>query len=92
MSIRLGTQEVGVTRVEIDLNVRARGNWTFSGLEDADGPVEVGDIVEVYEAESGLVGPGRVECPGPALSPAVPVMLPPAGSQIGYQILLTCLP
>jgi hypothetical protein len=50
-----------VTRVEIDLNVRVRGNWTFSGLEDADGPVEVGDIVEVYEVESGLVGPGRVE-------------------------------
>ena len=50
-----------MTRVEIDLNVRVRGNWTFSGLEDADGPVEAGDIVEVYEAESGLVEPGRVE-------------------------------
>lgn len=50
-----------MTRVEIDLNVRVRGNWTFSGMEDADGPVAVGDVVEAYEAESGLVGPGRVE-------------------------------
>ena len=50
-----------MTRIEIDLNVRVRGNWTFSGLEDADGPVVVGDIVEVYERESGLAGPGRVE-------------------------------
>lgn len=53
--------EPGMTRVEIDLNVRARGDWTFSGLEDADGPVEVGDVVEVYETESGLAGLGRVE-------------------------------
>lgn len=50
-----------MTRVEIDLNVRMRGDWTFSGLEDANGPVEVGDVVEVYETESGLAGLGRVE-------------------------------
>jgi hypothetical protein len=50
-----------VTRVEIDLNVRVRGNWTFSGLEDADGPLVVGEIVEVYERESGFAGRGRVE-------------------------------
>lgn len=50
-----------MTRVEIDLNVRVRGNWTFTGLEDADGPVEVGDIVQVFEPESGLEGHGRVE-------------------------------
>lgn len=50
-----------MTRVEIDLNVRVRGNWTYTGLEDADGPVEVGDIVQVFEPESGLEGHGRVE-------------------------------
>jgi len=48
-------------RVEIDLNVRVRGNWTFSGLEDTSGPVEAGQVVEVFEAESGLSGPGIVE-------------------------------
>jgi len=47
--------------VEIDLNVRVRGNWTFTGIEDADGPVTVGDIVRVVEPESGLEGSGRVE-------------------------------
>ena len=50
-----------MTRVEIDPNVRTRGNWTFSGLEDADGPVTVGEIVHVFEPESGLEGSGRVE-------------------------------
>jgi len=50
-----------VVRVEIDLNVRVRGNWTFTGLEDADGPIAVGDVVQVFEPESGIEGPGRVE-------------------------------
>jgi len=50
-----------VIRVEIDLNVRVRGNWTFVGLEDADGQVTVGDLVQVFEPESELEGPGRIE-------------------------------
>ena len=48
------------TRVEIDLNVRVRGNGTFVGFEDLSGPVAVGEIVEVYESESGVAGEGRV--------------------------------
>lgn len=48
-------------RVEIDLNVRTRGSWTFAGIEDADGPVAVGDEVTVFESETGISGPGRVE-------------------------------
>lgn len=48
-------------RVEIDLNVRVKGNLTFTGVEDADGPVRPGDIVHVFESESGLEGTGRVE-------------------------------
>ncbi len=48
------------TRVAIDPNVRVRGNGTYVGFEDVSGPIAVGDQVEVYEAESGLVGEGRV--------------------------------
>jgi hypothetical protein len=48
------------TRVAIDLNVRVRGNGTYAGFEDVDGPLAVGEDVEVYEAESGLAGEGRV--------------------------------
>jgi len=47
------------TRVEIDLNVRVRGNDTFVGFEDLSGPVAVGEVVEVYESESGVAGEGR---------------------------------
>lgn len=49
-----------MTRVEIDLNVRVRGNLTFAGLEDADGPLAAGDQVEVFEPESGITGSARV--------------------------------
>lgn len=49
-----------MTSVEIDPNVRVRGNQTRVGLEDADGPLEVGMDVVVLESESGLSGPGRV--------------------------------
>jgi hypothetical protein len=58
----VGTQYVQQprTRVEIDLNVRVRGNDTFVGFEDLSGPVAVGEIVEVYESESGVAGEGRV--------------------------------
>lgn len=48
------------TRVEIDLNVRVRGNDTFVGFDDVSGPVAVGESVEVYESESGVAGEGRV--------------------------------
>lgn len=48
------------TRVAIDPNVRVRGNGTYAGFEDVDGPMAVGDDVQVYEPESGLVGEGRV--------------------------------
>lgn len=37
------------TRVEIDPNVRCRGNQTHTGIEDCHGPVAVGDEVTVYE-------------------------------------------
>jgi hypothetical protein len=43
------------TTVEIDLNVRT-ANGTFAGLEDCNGPVEVGDVVNVLEPESGAYG------------------------------------
>ncbi len=49
-----------LTRVAIDLNIRVRGNQTYAGLEDADGPVAVGDDIEVYERETRLAGPATV--------------------------------
>ena len=49
-----------VTTVEIDLNVRI-GLWvTFVGLDDCDGPVESGQVVNVVESESGIHGDGMV--------------------------------
>lgn len=48
------------TRITIDPNVRVRGNDTYAGFEDVDGPIAVGETVEVHEAESGLTGSGRV--------------------------------
>jgi hypothetical protein len=48
------------TRVQIDLNVRVRGNQTFASLADVDGALGVGEPVKVYEAESELVGAGHV--------------------------------
>ncbi|MEZ0089950.1 hypothetical protein [Streptacidiphilus sp. EB129] len=47
-------------RIEIDPNVRVRGNQTYSTLDDVTGPITVGDHVEVYESESGLTGPAQV--------------------------------
>jgi hypothetical protein len=49
-----------ITRIEIDLNVRARGNGTYAGFENVSGPLMVGEEVEVYESESGLAGSGHV--------------------------------
>jgi hypothetical protein len=48
------------TRVEIDLNVRVRGNDTFVGFGDVSGPIAIGESVEVFESESGVSGEGRV--------------------------------
>ncbi len=42
-------------RIAIDLNVRVRGNQTFSSLDDADGPVSVGDKVLAVEVETGIM-------------------------------------
>jgi len=47
-------------RVLIDLNVRFPDGRTRAGLEDADGPLVSGQTVEVWEAESGVRGPGLV--------------------------------
>lgn len=44
-----------MNRVRIDPNVRVRGNQTFSGFEDCDDQdLEILDIVEAYEEESGV--------------------------------------
>jgi hypothetical protein len=48
------------TRVEIDPNVRLRGNQTRTGLKYCHGPVAVGDTVTVYEPEADLEGRGEV--------------------------------
>lgn len=56
----LRAAEQRTVRIEIDLNVRVHGNLTRAGLDDADGPLERGQDVTVYESESGLAGPGRV--------------------------------
>lgn len=43
------------TTVVIDSNVRTP-NGTFTGMEDCDGPVSPGGVVNVVEPESGLFG------------------------------------
>jgi hypothetical protein len=48
------------TRIEIDPNVRVRGQLTFAGLEDVYGPLRLGQTVEVFEPEGDIVGEGRV--------------------------------
>jgi hypothetical protein len=48
------------TRVEIDLNVRVRGNDTFVAFDDVYGPIAVGERIEVFESESGVSGDGRI--------------------------------
>lgn len=49
-----------LTRVEIDLNIRSRGNKARVSYEDADGPLTPGQTVTVYETETGLAGTGTV--------------------------------
>jgi len=52
-------------QVEIDPNVRVGGNGTCAGFEDVHGgdpaTMKRWDRVRVFEPESGLEGPGRVE-------------------------------
>lgn len=43
-------------RVEVDPNIRVRGNYTYAGFEECDTVMKCGDEVEVFEPESGLVG------------------------------------
>ena len=47
------------TRIEIDLNCRVPGG-TYAGFENCEGPVEIGQDVEVFESESGINGIARV--------------------------------
>lgn len=42
-------------RIAIDLNVRVRGNQTYSAIDDADGPLAIGDKVLAVEPETGIV-------------------------------------
>lgn len=51
-----------MTRVRIDPNVRIGpdGRHTYTGREDADGPVKAGDEVTAYEEETGLAWPATV--------------------------------
>jgi len=48
------------TRVEIDPNVRVRGNQTRTGMRYVHGPIAVGDTVTVYEPEADLEGYGAI--------------------------------
>jgi hypothetical protein len=46
--------------IEIDLNVRVRGDKTYAGMEDVQGQIDVGDEVYVHESESRVIGSARV--------------------------------
>jgi hypothetical protein len=48
------------TRVAIDPNVRVRGNETYAGYEDVEGIPVIGGEVEVWERETGVLGPATV--------------------------------
>jgi len=47
-------------RVEIDLNVRVRGNMTYVFLYEVEGGLIPGELVTVFEAESDVEGDGEV--------------------------------
>jgi len=47
-------------RIAVDLNVRVRGNQTYSSLDDANGMVAVGDKVLAVEVESGIMADATV--------------------------------
>jgi hypothetical protein len=47
-------------RIAVDLNVRVRGNQTYTSLDDADGPVAPGDKVLAVEPETGIMADATV--------------------------------
>jgi uncharacterized Rossmann fold enzyme len=47
-------------RIVIDPNVRIRGNQTYSGFKDVQGPIAVGDKALAVEAEDGIVTDAEV--------------------------------
>jgi hypothetical protein len=47
-------------RIAVDLNVRVRGDQTYAGLEDADGPVAVGDPVLAVEPFDRIAADAKV--------------------------------
>ena len=49
-----------MTWVDIDPNVRVRGNQTYAGFDDVRGMMMVNEAVEVREREAGLVGVARI--------------------------------
>lgn len=49
-----------LSRVEIDPNVRVRGNQTFTGMDNVYGPIAVGQAVQVFESEADIIGDGWV--------------------------------
>ena len=48
------------TRIEIDLNARISATLTPAWRKDADGPVETGDHVIVFEPESAVCAPAEI--------------------------------
>ena len=49
-----------MTRVEIDPNVRTRGNETYARTDEADGDLNIGDAVILYESEDRIEWDGTV--------------------------------
>jgi hypothetical protein len=46
-----GVEQRRVTRIQVDFNSVDRHGFVVGLLEDADGPIEVGDIVVTFDAE-----------------------------------------
>lgn len=57
---RIAVASGGMAVVVIDPNVRVRGDQTFTGIEQADGPLVVGDQVLCREPEEGIDWDGTV--------------------------------
>lgn len=53
-------QQPPMTRIEIDPNVRVRGNQTMTGMQYVHGPIVIGQQVEVFESEAEIIGDGWV--------------------------------
>lgn len=55
------THGAPLDRIEIDPNIRVRGQYTLVGFEDVTHlHLQVGQSVEVFESESGLEGLAKV--------------------------------